>query len=179
MKLKLLLIIFVSFLPGITVSLAADKITYHFSVLFLAKTCDVSVKNEIIIETTPGTGSVSSSDIKNDMAVTDVSLGLTNCTDSNIANSKVFISEGNTLTGTDDFFNDDPNSEIGLQITDGVNVFKKNTTAIPSNESVVWDNIMSDSETKIIKARLRCKNTSCEPREGNFSASLSFSYYIN
>lgn len=160
-------------------SQGSSSITYNFSVLFLAKTCDISVQNEIYIEDTPGSGFVSNAAVKNDNAVADVKLALTNCTTPNIANSKVYIADGNTLSGTTDFFNDDPDSIIGLQITDGNSIFNKNTTALPAANSVVWTNIMSATETKTIKARLRCKSAGCEPQNGDFTASLVFNYYID
>lgn len=172
-------VIILTIFSCIPFSQGSSSITYNFSVLFLAKTCDVSVENEIVIENVQGTGIVTNSSIKNDNAVADVKLSLKNCTSPDITGSKVYISQGNTLAGTTDFFNDDPAGIIGLQLTDGHSVFSKTTTALPEDKSVVWRDIISVADTKTINARLRCKTDGCQPQEGNFSASLTFNYYID
>lgn len=174
-----LYVMLLAVLSCVSSSQGSSSITYNFSVLFLAKTCDVSVENEIAIENLPGTGIVTNSSIINDTATADVKLSLKNCTSPDITGSKVYISQGNTLTGTMDFFNDNPAGIIGLQLTDGNFVFSKTATVLPEDKSVVWRNIASVAETKTIKARLRCKTAGCKPQEGNFSASVTFNYYID
>lgn len=177
LKINLLFLLFFScYIP---VSQGEQGITYNFSVLFLAKTCDVSVQNEITIESTPGSGIISNNSIINDNAVADVQLSLKNCTSPDIAGSKVYIADGNTLAGTSNFFNDDPAGIIGLQLTDGNTIFNKSSTALPAANSVVWSNIMTSGETKILKARLRCKVAGCTPQPGDFSASVVLNYYID
>ncbi|EMT6577223.1 MULTISPECIES: fimbrial protein [Providencia] len=162
-------------------AMAADdyKIQYEFSVLFLAKTCEIDVPNEIILGNASGVTTVN--EIKNDTISKNFSIGLRNCTSTDQTTAVVYLASGNTLTGSNNFFNDDPNGVIGIQLLDGNRVISANQTALakPDAASIIWDNIKSSSETKMISAKLRCAKTDCDPSEGDFSATLTIGYYAD
>ncbi|ENR5393880.1 TPA: type 1 fimbrial protein [Providencia rettgeri] len=162
-------------------AMAADnyQIQYEFSVLFLAKTCEIDVPNEIILGNSSGVTTIS--EIKNDTVSKNFSIGLKNCTSTDQTTAIVYLASGNTLAGSNNFFNDDPNGVIGVQLLDGTRVISANQTALakPDVASIIWDNMKSTSETKMINAKLRCAKTDCDPDDGDFSATLTIGYYAD
>ncbi|MEQ4710663.1 hypothetical protein, partial [Providencia huaxiensis] len=52
--------------------------------------------------------------------------------------------------GSNNFFNDDPNGVIGVQLLDGTRVISINQTPLakPDASSIIWDNIKSMNEKK-------------------------------
>ncbi|MEY0713410.1 hypothetical protein AB7282_21015, partial [Providencia huaxiensis] len=52
--------------------------------------------------------------------------------------------------GSNNFFNDDPNGVIGVQLLDGTRVISINQTPLakPDASSIIWDNIKSTNEKK-------------------------------
>lgn len=160
-----------------------DSIKYNFSVQFFKNTCDVETPESIILSKTPDAGVVSSIDIKNDSVNIPFTIGLQKCTSKDLSNVSIYISQGNTLADTTDFFNNKADGNIGVQIRDVANnrVFSVNTSnsAVPNPNSIVWDNIKSEAEKKQLTASLRCKTENCEPDIGSFTASVTLSYYVN
>ncbi|WP_369310210.1 fimbrial protein [Providencia rettgeri] len=161
--------------------MAADNYTvrYEFSVLFLAKTCDIDVPSEILLGNQAGITTVT--EIKNDNVAKNFTIGLKNCNNQSQSTALVYLSSGNTLNGTNNFFNDDPTGVIGVQLLDGNRVININNNPLgkPSAASVIWDNIESTSATKTVTAKLRCAIDNCEPNEGDFSATLTIGYYAD
>lgn len=162
-------------------AIAADDymVRYEFSVLFLAKTCDIDVPSEILLGNQAGITTVT--EIKNDSVTKSFTIGLKNCNNQSQSTALVYLSSGNTLSGSNNFFNDDPNGVIGVQLLDGNRVININETPLgkPSPASVLWENIESTSATKNINAKLRCAVDNCEPNEGDFSATLTIGYYAD
>ncbi|ENU1229001.1 MULTISPECIES: fimbrial protein [Providencia] len=162
-------------------AMASDdySVHYEFSVLFLAKTCEIDVPNEIILGNSSGVTTVN--EIKNDTVSKNFPIGLRNCTSTDQTTAVVYLASGNTLTGSNNFFNDDPNGVIGVQLLDGTRVISVNQTPLakPDASSIIWDNIKTSSETKVVNAKLRCAKTDCEPDEGDFSATLTIGYYAD
>ncbi|MBQ0535375.1 hypothetical protein [Providencia huaxiensis] len=70
---------------------------------------------------------------------------------------------------------------IGVQLLDGTRVISINQTPLakPDASSIIWDNIKSMNEKKMVNAKLRCAKTDCEPDEGDFSATLTIGYYAD
>lgn len=162
-------------------AMAADdyKVQYEFSVLFLAKTCEIDVPNEIILGNASGVTTVS--EIKNDSVSKNFSIGLKNCTSTDQTAAVVYLASGNTLTGSNSFFNDNPSDVIGVQLLDGNRVISTNQTPLakPDAASIIWDDIKNSSETKMVNAKLRCAKADCDPSEGEFSATLTVGYYAD
>lgn len=155
------------------------SVRYEFSVLFLAKTCDIDVPKQVILGNQAGYTTVN--DIKNDKVSTDIIIKLQNCSAEYQKSSLVYLSSGNTLTGSNNFFNNDPNGVIGVQILDGNRVINYNSNPLskPSEDSIIWKNIENKGATKLITAKLRCAESDCNPEPGEFSATLSLNYYAN
>lgn len=154
-------------------------VRYEFSVLFLAKTCDIDVPSEILLGNQSGITTVT--EIKNDSVSKNLTIGLKNCNNQSQSGAQVYLSSGNTLNGTNNFFNDDPNGVIGVQLLDGTRIIDINNNPLgkPSAASIIWDNIENTSATKSINAKLRCAIDNCEPNEGDFSAALTIGYYAD
>ncbi|MFD1090431.1 fimbrial protein [Providencia vermicola] len=170
------LIMSVSFL-----SMADDgnSVRYNFSVLFLSKTCEIDVPSEIIFGNQSGI--TTASDIKSDNVTKQFPIGLKNCSTSDQNTAIVYIASGNTLAGRNNIFNDNPNDIIGVQLLDNNRVVSVNESGSmkPSPASILWDNIQSTSDIKIINAKLRCAEADCEPNDGDFSAKLTIGYYAD
>lgn len=164
-----------------SLSIADDgnSVRYDFSVLFLSKTCEIDVPSEIIFGNQSGI--TTTNDIKNDNVTKQFTIGLKNCTTSDQNTAIVYIASGNTLAGRNNIFNDNPTDVIGVQLLDNNRVVSVNESASmkPSAASILWDNIQSTSETKIINAKLRCAEADCEPNDGDFSAKLTIGYYAD
>ncbi|MEY0575888.1 fimbrial protein [Providencia manganoxydans] len=101
-------------------------VRYEFSVLFLAKTCDIDVPSEILLGNQSGITTVT--EIKNDSVSKNLTIGLKNCNNQSQSGAQVYLSSGNTLNGTNNFFNDDPNGVIGVQLLDGTRIIDITTT---------------------------------------------------
>ncbi|EKT60854.1 fimbrial protein [Providencia sneebia] len=162
-----------------TIVAGDSSVRYEFSVLFLAKTCDIDVPSEILLGNQLGI--TTANEIKNDSVVADVLIRLKNCSTESQSTAMVYLSSGNTLNGSNNFFNDDPNGVIGVQLLDGSRVIDINNNPLgkPSPESIIWDNIESTGATKTINAKLRCAIDNCDPNEGDFSATLTIGYYAD
>lgn len=162
-------------------AISADSIKYNFSVLFTAKTCDIITPGEIIFSSSGNSGVVTANDIKNNKITKNFNISLNKCNTSELKGSSVFISQGNTLTGTDDFFNNDNNSNIGVRIADGTKIFSRNSSDgfTPNANSIVWGSINNQNEIKQLTAKLECKKEGCNAKEGDFSASLTLSFFSN
>ncbi len=162
-------------------AMAADDYTvrYELSVLFLAKTCEIDVPNEILLGNQAGITTVS--EIKNDNVTKSFTIGLKNCSSQNQNSAVVYLASGNTLNGSKNFFNDDPNGVIGVQILEGTRVINVNENPLskPNKESIIWENIQSVSDTKMVSAKLRCAESNCDPSEGDFAATLTIGYYAD
>lgn len=164
------------------VAQAAQSIKYDFSVLFLAKTCEVTVPNSIEFVSNEGGNFVNAKDIKDKKISQLIPISLTNCSGgsgTDLQNASVYIAQGSTLTGTRDFFNNNVSGSFGVQLTDDNNkIFKLNnsTTFTPSDDSVVWGNIKSTTETKTLIANLRCQEENCSPEAGAFTATVVLSF---
>lgn len=162
-------------------AMAADDYTvrYEFSVLFLAKTCDIDVPAEILLGNQAGITTVT--EIKNGSVTKSFPIALKNCNNSSQSSALVYLSSGNTLTGSKNFFNDDPSGVIGVQLLDDNRVIDVNSNPLgkPSAASVIWDNITSTDATKTVSAKLRCVEDNCDPTEGDFSATLTIGYYAD
>lgn len=156
-----------------------NSVRYDFSVLFLSKTCEIDVPNEIIFGNQSGI--TTTSDIKSDNVVKQFPIGLKNCTTADQNTAIVYIASGNTLAGRNNIFNDNPNDVIGVQLLDNNRVVSVNESSSikPSAASVLWDNIQGTSDIKMIEARLRCAEADCEPNDGDFSAKLTIGYYAD
>ncbi|MCG9536968.1 type 1 fimbrial protein, partial [Providencia huaxiensis] len=105
--------------------------------IFLAKTCEIDVPNEIILGNASGVTTVS--EIKNDTVSKSFPIGLRNCTSTDQTTAVVYLASGNTLTGSNNFFNDDPNGVIGVQLLDGTRVISINQTPLakPDASSII------------------------------------------
>ncbi|HCR3470613.1 TPA: type 1 fimbrial protein [Proteus mirabilis] len=162
-------------------SVAAQSVKYNFSVVFLAKTCEIVVPDNITFTSGEGASSVSANDIKNNKISQQIPISLTNCSTSSLSGTSVYISQGVTLTGTRDFFNNNVSGSFGVQLTDdsGSKTYKVNNSSVfkPSDDSVVWDNITSESSTKSLTAKLRCQKEGCAPEVGPFTATVVLSFF--
>ncbi|EMJ7522544.1 type 1 fimbrial protein [Providencia rettgeri] len=179
-KIKQGLLTFLMLLMHYPVMAADDyKVEYQFSVLFLAKTCEIDVPNEIIFGNASGVTTVS--EIKKDTVAKNFSIGLRNCTTTDQKTAAVYLASGNTLNGSKNFFNDDPNGVIGVQLLEGNRVIDVNQSSLlkPDAASIIWDNIQRVSETKMVTAKLRCAESNCNPSDGDFSATLTIGYYAD
>lgn len=165
------------------ISMAAQSIKYDFSVLFLSKTCEITVPNSIEFVSNEGSHFVNDKDIINKKISQLIPISLTNCSgnasDTDLENASVYIAQGSTLTGTRDFFNNNVSGSFGVQLTDENNkIFKLNnsTSFNPSDDSIVWGNIKSTAETKTLIANLRCQKEDCTPEAGAFTATVVLSF---
>lgn len=161
-------------------SYAAESIRYTLSATFMPKMCDIVAPHTVVLEKVPGSGVMPSADIKAGLASQPFQIGLANCDDDNPSGMVVFISNGRTVHGSHDVFNNNPDDNIGIKIrANGQSFSKSDSPYKPSLNSIVWRDIQHITEQKTLTASLVCAQAGCEPDEGQFNAAITLSFYSN
>lgn len=172
-----LLVLFNLSFPGS--SLGAKSIKYEFSALFTPKTCSIVTPDTIVFESSKGSGRTSVKSIQDDEVSQDFIIRLTACSDPELSGSSVYLANGRTLQGSNQFFNDDATGNFGVQLYDKTKVLSLNTFGKypPDVAAVAWSDISHESQTKTLTAKLRCQVKGCVPKEGPFSAMVVLNFY--
>lgn len=160
------------------ISFQARSVEFQFNVKIDKQTCKISVtgtsNNEVDF------GSISATKIKNNQIdPIPIKVLLSDCKTSHFNDTYVTMTAKNSLNNVT--FNDDAAKNFGIRLSNKDSVAQSSTdTDFIKSGDKIWTNIDSNNLEKTFYTYVKCQTGSgCNSQAGEFSSTLTFSYYVD